>query len=244
MNAASSSYRDSQPRQNLARFRWHTGAEPTPVRPDETVPVLFRDIGLEATARLLRGGLERLAGPMTPITYLRTVSYQEPYTDYARIGRLVLLRPDEIEPWHSGVAHIFIAAASRMPSDGSYGFVPGTIPLAKAASVLAQAQNVDDLREAFGGREYDEIRRESFWKLDRLIEECRRVECLAVPLRTVFQTGSGTERSILAVELEKHGVDETDLCAAWHHLPVERRALMKEVLHKIQLPASLQSAGV
>jgi hypothetical protein len=173
---------------------------------------------------------------MTPITYLRTADYQEPYTDYAGIGRLVLLRPTEIEPWHSGVPHIFIAAASRMPSEGSYGFVPGRISLAKAASVLTGAATVEDLRDAFGGREYDDIRHESLSELDRLIDESRRVETLAVPLRILFQTGNVAARTQLAMELARFGLSETDLCTAWHHLPAERRTLMKAVLPEIPLP--------
>ena len=34
-----------------------------------------------------------LAGPPSPITYMRTEAYVEPYTDHERIGRLVFLRP-------------------------------------------------------------------------------------------------------------------------------------------------------
>jgi hypothetical protein len=237
MNATATflSRRDSRAQEDLARFRWHTGAEPTPVRKDETVPILFRDIGPEAIARLLRGGLRRLAGPMTPITYLRTADYREPYTDYAAIGRLVLLRPREIEPWHSGIPHIFIAAASRMPSEESFGFVPGKIALGTAARVLAGTETVGDLRDAFGGREYDEIQRESLSELDRLIKECHLIESLAVPLRIVFQTGTTSEQMRLAAELERYGLDETDLCTAWHHLPTARRALMKAVVPEIAL---------
>src|ERR1700756_1385904 len=128
MNAQPSSQFSTQRarRENLARFRWHTGAEPAPVLEPESLPLLFRDIGPEAMARFLRGGLRRLAGPFTPITYLRTADYREPYTDYARIGRLVLLRPQEVQPWHSGREHIFISAASLMPDTDSLGFIPGT----------------------------------------------------------------------------------------------------------------------
>lgn len=236
MNAPNSwARRNSLSRENLARFRWHTGAEPRPVRPDEPVPVLFRDIGPEAMARLLREGLRRLAGPMTPITYLRTVDYQEPYVDYAAIGRLVLLRPEEIDPWHSGVPHVFIAEASRIPPPGSYGFVPGAIPLARAARLLAGAKNVQDLREAFGGSDYDKAQRDTRLALDQLILECRNLEALALPLRITFQTGRPGDRSRLAEQLGQFGLSETDLCAAWHHLSAERRAIVKAALPEIAL---------
>src|SRR5262245_32186813 len=101
--------------QNLARFRWHTGAEPFRVESDAAPALLFRDIGPVAMEQFLRGGLGRLAGPMTPITYLRTADYREPYTDHARIGRLVVLRPMELHPWHSGLPHIYIADAAQTP---------------------------------------------------------------------------------------------------------------------------------
>src|SRR5437764_15080723 len=80
------------PADDLAGFRWHTGATLRPVAQAEACPVLFRDIGPEALALFLRRRLRRLAGPMSPLVYMRTAEYTEPYTDYERTGRLVLLR--------------------------------------------------------------------------------------------------------------------------------------------------------
>jgi hypothetical protein len=215
---------------NLSRFRWHTGTEPRPVGSDEELPVLFRDIGPVAMSQFLRGSLKRLAGPVTPITYLRTADYQEPYTDYARIGRIALLRPQDFRPWHSGIRHIFIALAARMPDQECLGFIPGHVPLHAAAQILATAQNRWQMREAFGGREYDEVCAETISGLDRLNVECEAAERLALPLRIRFQTGTLEAKRRLRDELCEAGLDEQDFCAAWHHLPPGKRELIQETL--------------
>lgn len=230
MNAQCHSGIKPPPRENLARFRWHTGAEPTPVAAEESVPILFRDIGPEAMAQFLKSGLKRLAGPMTPITYLRTAEYREPYTDYARIGRLALLQPLEVQPWHSGLEHIFISGASRMPTSDSLGFIPGTLPLPQAAQMVAAVRNCEELREVLGGRDYDHLQKESLAQLEELNCDCSASEQWGIPCRRVFQTGSEDMRQELATELARFGLGESDLCTAWHHLPVERRNLLKAVL--------------
>jgi len=220
-------------RENLARFRWHTGAEPTPVHEGDSLPVLFRDIGPEAMAMFLRGGLKRLAGPVTPITYLRTADYLEPYTDYARIGRLALLRPMDVQPWHSGVEHIFISAASRMPATESLGFIPGSLTLSQAAAAFTGARTREELREALGGPEYDDLQSESLAQLEDLNRECRESERWGAPCRRIFQKGTRDARQRLSEKLEAFGLGESDLCAAWHHLPIERRNFLKDVLPRI-----------
>ena len=50
--------------------------------------------------------------------------YVEPYTDHEQIGRLVLLRPLLLGPWHSGVPHIYVARATRWPQSEVLGFAP------------------------------------------------------------------------------------------------------------------------
>jgi hypothetical protein len=181
-------------------------------------------------ARFLRGGLQRLAGPVTPITYLRTADYCEPYTDYARIGRLALLRPMEISPWRSGLEHIYISAASCMPPSDSLGFIPGAFTLSQAAAALTCARTCEELREALGGREYDDMQQEALADLEELNRECRESEQWGAPCRRIFQTGSQAARQKLAQNLEAFGLGESDLCTAWHHLLVERRNRVKEVL--------------
>ena len=103
----------SRPNQHveLSRFRYHTGAQPTPLTTDETCPVLFRDIGVDAMVRFLDADLQRLSGMLSPITYLRTANYVEPYTDHGRIGRVMVLAPRNIGVWHSGIDEVYIAPA-------------------------------------------------------------------------------------------------------------------------------------
>jgi hypothetical protein len=180
--------------------------------------------------QFLRGALKRLAGPVTPITYLRTADYREPYTDYARIGRLALLRAREFQPWHSGVPHIFIAPAARMPEREYLGYVPGGVALQDAASILAAVRDRDELREAFGNREYDEACGEQVAELERLNQECQQAEQMAVPLRVLYQTGTPETQMRLRVALERAELTEQDFCAAWHHLPPQKRERLKEAL--------------
>src|SRR5262245_45390935 len=99
------------PADDLSGFRWHTGATLRPLGPEEVCPVLFRDIGPAALALFLRGRLRRLAGPMSPLVYMRTAEYVEPYTDHERTGRLVFLRPLLLHPWHAGTGHVHVARA-------------------------------------------------------------------------------------------------------------------------------------
>src|SRR5262249_40825650 len=149
------------PADDLSGFRWHTGATLRPVRPGEACPVLFRDIGPAALALFLRGRLRRLAGPLSPLVYLRTADYTEPYTDYERTGRLVALRPLLLHPWHAGAPHVYVARAVPGVDATTVGFVPGEVPLAEAARLAHELENVGQLREAFGGRAYDDAVAES-----------------------------------------------------------------------------------
>src|SRR5262249_13793916 len=87
------------PADNLASFRYHPGATLRPLRPEEPCPVLFRDLGSDGMLLFLQGRLRRLAGPPSPIVYMRTEAYAEPYTDHEGIGRLVFLRPLVLHPW-------------------------------------------------------------------------------------------------------------------------------------------------
>jgi hypothetical protein len=218
---------------DLSRFSWHTGRQPRPVDPDEPIPVLFRDVGPLATERFFRNGLKRMAGPATPITYLRSAAYNEPYIDYAAIGRLVLLRPQEIQPWHSGVSSIYITLANMMPPADSLGFVPGNVPLAAAATRLAGVKYNWELRDAFGKRDYDESRREALSRLETLNRETAEIEKIATPLRIAFQTGEANARDRVREYLASYEIDEIDLCTAWHHLPSERRTYLKWALPQL-----------
>jgi hypothetical protein len=220
------------PADDLAPFRYHTGATPRPLAPGEPCPVLFRDVGPVAMARFLRGELRRLAGPLTPLTYLRTEAYAEPYTDYERIGRLVFLRPLLLHPWHSGVPSIYVARATRTADPTTVAFVPGDMPLTEAARLAADLGDARQWREAVGGREYDETAEETGRRLGRLAAELEETERQAAPLRQRLQSG---DREAAREEMARLGITEEDLCAAWHHLPRERRGFLREALGRLRL---------
>ena len=220
-------------RDRLERFRWHTGADPRPIGDDETIPVLFRDIGPVAMQQFLSGHLTRLAGPMTPITYLRTADYVEPYTDYGRIGRLVLLQPATLFPWHSGVRNIYISKASRMPEKDTMAFIPSSWTLQEAAAALANVGSVNELRDIVGWNEYAEQQSETLASLQQLNNDHQTCEKHALRLRLAFQTGSLKTKQQLREQLLSEGLDEADLCTAWHHLSEGRRARMLQIVPKI-----------
>lgn len=212
----------------MRRYRWHTGATLRPVAPDEPLPVLFRDIGPVATARFLAGGLKRLAGPMTPITYMRSHHYIEPYTDHAQIGRLVILDPRALGVWHSGLPHVWVAEARR--TSPAVAYVPGHWSLADAADRIADARSVNEAREALGGVEHDDAAAAARVRLTALNTACDTVERRAEPLRRRLQSQDDRTRESARAEMAAKHIDERDLCVAWHHLPPARRAHLAEVL--------------
>jgi hypothetical protein len=221
------------PADHLARYRFHTGADLRPIGEDEPCPILFRDVGPVALARFLRGGLRRLAGPYTPITYLRTAAYEEPYTDHEAIGRLVFLRPLCLHPWHSGVPSIYVARATRTGDPATIGFVPGGLPLAEVARRVAEAADVAGLREVLGGRHHDAEVADTLGRLDRLTADLAETETVAGPLRLDLQSADPRRRDRAVAAMSRVGLDEADLCAAWHHLSRDRRGFMMDALRRI-----------
>jgi hypothetical protein len=93
-----------------------------------------------------------------------------------------------------------------------------------------------------GARAFDEAVAESLLGLDRLGEELVRSEALAATLRHCLQSGDRRARGRALHEMERVGLDEADLCAAWHHLPRERRGYITEALRRVDA-ALLRSAG-
>ena len=71
--------------------------------------------------------------------------------------------------------------------------------------------------------------------LDRLNRELAETEVLAEPLRRRLQSRERAQARGGPRLACRHGLDETDLCSAWHHLPRERRARLRDALG---LPAS------
>jgi hypothetical protein len=215
---------------DLSAFRYHTGAQPTRLAPGEACPPLFRDVGVEAMARFLRGDLQRLCGPISPITYLRTADYREPYTDYGRIGRIMLLQPHSVTPWHSGIETVYIAPRQTCIDSATMVFIPGEIPLADAASQLAGARCLRDIAEAFGERQYEEARIETLARLHDLEQTHADTEQWAAPLRRLFQSMNQSDRDQAREWMQRKHLCESDLCTAWHHLPAERRSYIREAL--------------
>lgn len=219
--------------ESLSRFSFHTGADLRPLAEDEICPILFRDIGLIAMIRFLRGELERLAGPLSPITYARTEQYVEPYTDYENVGRLVLLRPLSLKPWHSGIRTIYVSRADQSTDFSTVGFVPGGMTLTDAAELMREVQNVQELREVLGGSHYDELIVDTAHRLDHARAEMEESEKIAAPLRAELQSLDYAQREEARAKMAKWDITEHDLCAAWHHVPRERRALLREVLTRL-----------
>jgi hypothetical protein len=194
---------------------------------------LFCDVGPAALALFLRGRLPRLAGPLSPIAYMRTAEYTEPYPDYERIGRLVILRPLLLQPWHAGVPHVYVARALPGVDAATIGFVPGELPLTEATRLTRDLTSVWQWRELFGSRRYDEAVAETVFRLDRVEAELQQTEQCTATLRRGLQS---TDRSFLKrtrEQMERVGLTETDLCAAWHHLPRERRHWIAEAVQRL-----------
>jgi hypothetical protein len=221
------------PADDLAGFRWHTGATPRPLSPAESCPVLFRDIGPAALALFLRGRLPRLAGPLSPLVYMRTVDYVEPYTDHERTGRLILLRPLLLHPWHSGVRPVWVARACPGVDAATIGFVPGELPLTTAARMARELTDTCQWREALGARYYEEATAESLLALDRLAAQLAQTEVFAAPLRSRLQSADRRLRQRARTEMERVGLTEADLCTAWHHLPRQRRGWIADALRRV-----------
>ncbi len=232
------------PQEDLRRYRYHTGAPLTPLDPDEVCPVLFRDIGPAAMATFLRSGvLPRLAGPLSPIGYMRTADYAEPYVDHGQIGRLVLLRPLTLAPWHSGIATIYIASASRPVHWPTIAFVPGALPLRDAAHELALVRDRRELREVYGGCVFDDVVADTLGRLDHLQHSLSESERLAGPLRGHLQKGDRTSRKHARKLLESTGLTEGDLCSAWHHISASRRDFIQRALEDIAGPIDALGAA-
>ncbi|WP_164012284.1 hypothetical protein [Pyxidicoccus trucidator] len=223
------------PAEDLRRYQFHTGAALSALRPDEPCPVLYRDLGPAALRRHLRGTLPRLAGPLTPLLYMRTVDFREPYTDYENTGRLVFLRPLQVQPWRSGVPGVFVARATRPVDIKTVAYCPGSIPLEAVEPLAREVKDAAELREALGGRDYDVKVEGALHALDGLVADLEAAETRAEPLRRALQSHQRDVRLRAREELERLGVQENDLCAAWHHLPRERRAMLKEALPRLEL---------
>lgn len=234
--------REAPPAPNLRGYRFHTGATLRPLEADEPCPVLFRDIGPEAMELYLKGELTRLAGPLSPITYMRTADYVEPYQDFAAIGRLILLQPLELSPWHSGIAPIFVARSTLMPQVENLAFVPGSLDLKSAEEQLMEVQTAGELRQALGGSDYDAELRDSLERLARLNKRHRETEDAGANVLRMNLKSGQTERRERALErMQTLEINEDDLCSAWHHLSKKRRDRLYEIFMGVKSTGEARS---
>src|SRR5262249_8044663 len=122
------------------------------------------------------------------ITYLRTSAYREPYVDYGHIGRIMLLQPLQIDPWHSGVESVFIASREVRIDQQSMVFIPAAIPLAEAAVRFRGVRVRDELVEVIGHKDYEVVVKETLASVAELRQAHEETERLASPLRRLFQS--------------------------------------------------------
>jgi hypothetical protein len=77
---------------------------------------------------------------------------------------------------------------------------------------------------------------EELSRLERLAGELAASEVLASPLRRRLQSVDRDEQMRAREAMASVGLMEADLCAAWHHLPRERRGFIVESLRKFGAP--------
>lgn len=222
---------------DLRPFAWHTGGAPRPLGDGEARPVLFRDLGPAATLRLLEQRLPRLAGPTSPVTYLRTARYREPFVDHGHFGRVVVL-PTAVAPvWHAGIAEVFISCADTGFEPAAMALVPDDADLEALARAAAAMRGTGELREHLGGAAHDDWQAQAAQRLRGFLDELAEVELRLAALRRAFQARDRDRRQRARDQMAALGLTEHDLCAAWHHIAPARRAEVRDITHRLaELP--------
>jgi hypothetical protein len=174
----------------------------------------------------LSGRLRRLAGPMAPILYLRTSAYAEPYEDAEEIGRLAIIDPASLAPWHAGSGDVFVASANRTPDPARMVVVPTAWTFGDGAERLAGLPDADAVRELIGGQIHRELCESLLARTTSLIRAQEASERHAQPVRLALQTGNPGQRKRIRESMREHGISERDLCSAWHHVPAARRHVL------------------
>jgi hypothetical protein len=208
---------------DLGAFSWHTGGPVRPLGDGEPRPVLFRDLGPAATLRLLDGTLARLAGPTSPVTYLRTAGYREPFVEHGHFGRVAVLPCAGAAVWHAGIAEVFVADAEARFEPRAMALVPDA-DLAALAREAAMMRDARELREHLGGAAHDDWRAATADRLRGFGRELAEVEARFAPLRRAFQAPDRERRRRARDQMAALGLTEDDLCTAWHHIAPARRA--------------------
>jgi hypothetical protein len=217
---------------DLRRFSWHTGGTVRPLGDTEPRPALFRDLGPAATLLLLDDALPRLAGPTSPVTYLRTAHYGEPFVEHGHFGRVAVLPSAAAEVWHAGIAEVFVAAADTAFDPRVMALVPDAGDLAALARDAVAMRDARELREHLGGAAHDAWRADTRQRLRDFTRELADVEARLVPLRRAYQSSRGDPRQRARDRMAEHGLTEVDLCAAWHHVAPSRRAEVIDILNR------------
>lgn len=215
---------------DLTIFSWHTGGPVRALGEGERCPALFRDLGPAAMLRLLRGGLPRLAGPTSPVTYARTVDYVEPYVDHEDFGRVAMLPWGTWRPWHAGMAEVYVTDAETRFDPSCMTVAPGEV-LTSVAREAPRLRTMAELGEVLG-RHHGEWCEALAARLDVFGKELDEVERVMEPLRRAFQSGDRAERSRAREWMASRALAESDLCSPWHHLPRERRAFVLDALER------------
>ena len=168
----------------------------------------------------------RLAGPLSPILYMRTAAYASRIATTSAIGRLVFLRPLELRPWSSGVADDLRRAVRPDAAAVARRLRPRRRRPGGCRGRLEGVATLPDLREALGGRRHDEAVAETLDRLDRLPTSWPRRRSLAEPLRRELQSADPAERRRPATAMRASGWTRPTSARAWHHLPRDRRDLV------------------
>lgn len=215
------------------------GTVPRPPREDEPCPTLYRDVGPQALAAWLEGGLARLEGPASECIFLRDATLPGYSACVEQFGVLVFLQPLALGPWLSGQDGIWVAENGRLPPAETMGFVPGGTDLKALDPKLLSAATRDELREACGD-DYDARVEASRRALAGYLEEWRVVERLSAPIRAALDGPDSQRRGEVQGQLDARGLSEKDLRAPWFHLAPERRAevlpLLSEVAKRLDGP--------
>jgi hypothetical protein len=217
---------------DLSPYAWHTGGAVRPMDPETATPLLFRDLGPVAMQRFLEGKLVRLAGPTSPVTYLRTATYREPYADGIEVGRLALLPCALWRPWHAGVDEVFVTRADRAPDLAVITVLPARVDQLRFAREATHMRSTAEAHEHLGA-DYRAWREAHAQHLARFNADASLVEPVAAPLRARYQSADQRERDAARSLMDAIGLTEHDLCGAWHHLTDERRAHVRAALARV-----------
>lgn len=125
---------------------------------------------------------------------------------------------------------IFVSSLREEVDRRTIGFVAPHIDLANAECMLRGATDVDALRESFGRMCYDDSVSATLTHLDQVNRECDESEKWAEPLRRKLQSRDRAQGEWAQEWLAARGLSKSDLCSAWHHLPRDRRAWLRENL--------------